>query len=71
MHTVTGCQLQDNGTRKIWFFRDNSQVVELTTVPLKLRFKFFDARNHPVRDKAQQVEMKKAIELFRKMRGIK
>ena len=71
MHTVTGCQLQDNGARKIWFFRDNSQVVELTNVPLKLRFNFFDARNHVIRDKSLQGEMKKAIESYRKLRGIK
>jgi hypothetical protein len=34
MHSVTGCQFQDNGNRRVWFFRDNSQVVELLSVPL-------------------------------------
>ncbi|HFU1359326.1 TPA: hypothetical protein ACGQTY_002509 [Citrobacter farmeri] len=71
MNNVTGCQFQDNGTRRVWFFRDNSQAVEYTTLPPKLRFKYWDACNRPVRAKDQQSEMKKAIEQFKKLRGIK
>ncbi|KNC89921.1 hypothetical protein [Trabulsiella odontotermitis] len=71
MNNVTGCQFQANGTRRVWFFRDNSQVVEYTTLPPKLRFKYWDAGNHQIRAKEQQVEMKKAIEQFKKLRGIK
>ena len=48
MHSVTGCQFQDNGNRRVWFFRDNSQVVELLSVPLKLRFNYYDASNRNV-----------------------
>lgn len=71
MHSVSGCQFQDNGSRRIWFFRDNSQAVELMSAPLKLRFKYYDASNRAVRDKGEQDEMKKAIERFKKLRGIK
>lgn len=71
MHSVSGCQFQDNGKRRVWFFRDNSQVVELLSVPLKLRFNYYDASNHTVRNKGTQAEMKKAIESFKKLRGIK
>lgn len=71
MHSVSGCQFQDNGTRRVWFFRDNSQAVEIMSVPLKLRFKYYDASNRTVRDKGEQAEMKKAIESFKKLRGIK
>ena len=51
MHSVTGCQFQDNGNRRVWFFRDNSQVVELLSVPLKLRFNYYDASNRNVLNK--------------------
>ncbi|CAM7520636.1 hypothetical protein CIFRMM251M_16650 [Citrobacter freundii] len=71
MHSVSGCQFQDNGHRRVWFFRDNSQVVELLSVPLKLRFNYYDASNRSVRNKSTQAEMKKAIESFKKLRGIK
>ncbi|HGW5506326.1 TPA: hypothetical protein ACNH1V_000341 [Citrobacter koseri] len=71
MNNVTGCRFQDNGSRRIWFFRDNSQAVENMTLPLKLRFKFWDASNRPVRSKEQQAQMKKSIEQFKKLRGIK
>ncbi|GJL37543.1 hypothetical protein TUM17576_43630 [Enterobacter hormaechei] len=71
MHSVSGCQFQDNGTRRVWFFRDNSQAVELMSAPLKLRFKYYDASNHAVRDKSEQAGMKQAIERFKKSRGIK
>ncbi len=71
MINVTGCQFQDSGARRIWFFSDNSQVVEHVTVPLKTRFKFYDASNHNIRTKEVQAEMKKAIERFKKLRGIK
>ncbi|HEM7399236.1 TPA: hypothetical protein U2L30_001576 [Citrobacter farmeri] len=71
MNNVTGCQFQDNGSRRVWFFRDNSQAVEYTTLPPKLRFKYWDACNRPVRAKELQSEMKKAIEQFKKLRGIK
>lgn len=71
MHSVSGCKFQDNGTRRVWFFRDNSQAVEVMSVPLKLRFKYYDASNRTVRDKGEQAEMKRAIEQFKKLRGIK
>ena len=62
MHSVTGCQFQDNGNRRVWFFRDNSQVVELLSVPLKLRFNYYDASNRNVLNKGIQADMRKAIE---------
>lgn len=71
MHSVSGCQFQDGGIRRIWFFSDNSQAVEMMKVPLKLRFKYYDASNRTVRDKGEQAEMKRAIERFKKLRGIK
>lgn len=71
MNNVTGCQFQDNGSRRIWFFRDNSQAVELISAPLKLRFKYYDASNHAIRDKIKQAGMKQSIERFKKLRGIK
>ena len=70
MHSVMGCQFQDNGNRRVWFFRDNSQVVELLSVPLKLRFNYYDASNRNVLNKAIQADMRQAIESFKKLRGI-
>ncbi|QLS74818.1 hypothetical protein [Enterobacter roggenkampii] len=71
MNNVIGCQFLDNGNRRIWHFRNTSQVVEYPALPLRIRFQFFDAYNRSIRDKAQQGEMKKAIEQYRKIRGIK
>jgi hypothetical protein len=68
---VTGCQIHDGGTRRVWFFNDNSQVVELMNVPLRLRLKFYNASNNTIRTKDVQAEMKRAIERFKKLRGIK
>lgn len=71
MNNVIGCQFLDNGIRRIWYFRNTSQVVEYPTRPLRIRFQFFDAHNRTIRDKALQGEMKRAIEQYRKIRGIK
>ncbi|MCX9038832.1 hypothetical protein NLN82_22675 [Citrobacter portucalensis] len=71
MNNVIGCQFLDNGNRRVWHFRNTSQVVEYPGYPLRMRFQFFDAYNRTIRDKALQSEMKKAIELYRKIRGIK
>lgn len=71
MINVTGCQIQDGGARRVWFFSDNSQVVELMNVPLKLRLKFYNASNNSIWTKDVQADMKRAIERFKKLRGIK
>lgn len=71
MINVTGCQIQDGGARRIWFFNDNSQVVEYPALPQRIRFQFFDAHNRRIRNTGLQGEMKKAIEQYRKIRGIK
>ncbi|MBE0063942.1 hypothetical protein FOT51_08410 [Citrobacter freundii] len=70
MNNVIGCQFLDNGNRRIWHFRNTSQVVEYPKLPLRIRFQFFDAHNRKIRGKAEQSEMRKAIDHYRKLRGI-
>ncbi|HDT1354197.1 TPA: hypothetical protein QHR93_003543 [Citrobacter freundii] len=71
MNNVIGCQFLDNGNRRIWHFRNTSQVVEYPALPQRIRFQFFDAHNRRILNTEQQTEMKKAIEQYRKIRGIK
>nr|HAT2259571.1 hypothetical protein [Citrobacter freundii] len=71
MNNVIGCQFLDNGNRRIWHFHNTSQVVEYPALPQRIRFQFFDAHNRRILNTAQQTEMKKAIEQYRKIRGIK
>ncbi|HCB2353203.1 TPA: hypothetical protein MYR53_002191 [Escherichia coli] len=71
MNNVIGCQFLDQGKRRVWHFRNTSQAVEYMDLPLRIRFQFFDPHHRRIRDKAEQGEMKKAIEHYRKIRGIK
>lgn len=71
MNNVIGCQFLDNGNRLIWHFHNTSQVVEYPAIPQRIRFQFFDAHNRRILNIEQQTEMKKAIEQYRKIRGIK
>lgn len=70
MNFVISCEHQEHGSRRIYSFRDKSTVIESVSLPVKLRFRYYDGRNHAVVNKRLCSEMKRAVELFKKQRGI-
>lgn len=71
MITVMGCQFHENGERRVYTFTDSSTVVECPKFPGKTRFRFYDSRNRAIYDRSSCAAMKKRVEQFKKMRGIK
>ncbi|MGK3122886.1 hypothetical protein ACCY16_02025 [Candidatus Pantoea formicae] len=71
MITVTSCEYQENGDRRIYSFNDRSTVIECPKLPGKSRFRFYDNRNRTIYDRSSCAAMKKSVEQFKKMRGIK
>ena len=71
MITVTGCEYQENGARRIYSLSDASTVVECPALPGKSRLRFYDSRNRTIYDRSSCVAMKKGVDQFKKMRGIK
>jgi len=59
---VKGCTYMDNGTVRTYSLSDASTVVELTNLPGKMRFRFFDPRNRTVFTNATKQAMKKAVD---------
>lgn len=71
MITVIGCEFQEKGARRIYSFSDASTAVECPQLPGKSRFRYYDSRNRAIYDRSSCVAMKKGVEQFKKMRGIK
>lgn len=71
MNYGTGCEFRDDGDKRIYSFSDSSIVVENPKYPGKARYQFFDSRNRTLRDQAVTASMKKSVENFKRMRGIK
>lgn len=71
MITVMGCQFFDNGERRVYTLTDSSTVVECPKFPGKTRFRYYDSRNRAIYDRSSCAAMKKGVEQFKKMRGIK
>ncbi|KAB0554515.1 hypothetical protein F7Q90_12020 [Pantoea stewartii subsp. stewartii] len=71
MITVTGCEHQERGERRVYHLNDHSTVVESPLLPMSSRFRFYDSRNRTIYDRSSCAAMKKSVEAFKKMRGIK
>ncbi len=65
--TVTGCEHQQNGARRVYHLNNRATVVEYPQLPTKSRFQFYDPRGNKIHTNTLRVEMKKAIERHKKL----
>lgn len=65
--TVTGCEHQQNGAKRVYHLSNQATVIEHPKLPGKSRFQFFDMRGNLVHRTATRAEMKQAIERHKKL----
>ncbi|MBS0056920.1 MULTISPECIES: hypothetical protein [Yersinia] len=62
---------QDNGTKRIYTFTNDSVAIEYLSLPGKSRFNFFDRHGNTIYLNPQRIIMKRGIDRHKKQRGVK
>ncbi|MBZ7750366.1 hypothetical protein FML41_20125 [Klebsiella michiganensis] len=63
---VSGCEVQDMGSKRIYHLNDNSVVIEHPDYPGKTRSQFYTRSGHSIRKPADKTAMKQAVERHKK-----
>ncbi|WP_347253480.1 hypothetical protein [Leminorella grimontii] len=69
--TVTGCEYQQNGEKRVYSLSNRSVVVEFPNYPTKSRLRFYDSRGYAINKASLKREMKAKVEQFKATRGIR
>ena len=63
---VSGCEVLDKGSKRIYHLNDNSVVIEHSDYPGKTRFQFYTRNGQSIRKPADKTAMKQAVERHKK-----
>ncbi|EHT03185.1 TPA: hypothetical protein MHQ07_03350 [Klebsiella pneumoniae subsp. pneumoniae] len=64
--SVSGCEIQDKGDKRIYHLNNDAVVIEHPKYPGKTRFQFYTKSGQSIRKPADKTAMKQAVERHKK-----